>query len=223
MNLLSQSNRDSNITIETCHHYLSISSDVIHDTQTEYKCDPPIRTNNHCERLWRGIINHEIDLLSSGHLPCTPGQKCLTYGKNRGNFLKANHGISSLQFGLSLFWTKGQKYGIGLKDIVHYFCARPAKFCGLNNDKGEIAIGYDADFCVWNPDEIFTVTKDIINFKNTNNPYMGQILKGCVHATIVRGYHVYGQYENFTQPFGKVLRRQRRNDGDRSKRLVKFV
>lgn len=66
-------------------------------------------------------------------------------------------------------------------------CEEPAKLCGYQNKKGKFIKGFDADLCIWDPSAEFTVTADMIHFKNKANPYMGTTLKGYVHATVVRG------------------------------------
>lgn len=74
-------------------------------------------------------------------------------------------------------------------------CAAPAKLCSIDGFKGKIDVGYDADFCIWNPGEEFIVTSDIVQFRNKANPYMGQKLKGKVYATVVRGNLVHSLTE----------------------------
>lgn len=71
------------------------------------------------------------------------------------------------------------------------------------------------DFCVWDPDAEFTITQDIVQFQNKANPYMGRRLKGLVHATIVRGLHVFQDGENFQRPMGELIEKN-------GKRVVKF-
>lgn len=88
-------------------------------------------------------------------------------------------------------------------------CHEPAKLCGFENQKGRIAEGFDADFCVWDPDAQFTVTLDITQFKNKANPYLGKELKGVVQATIVGGTIVYWKDGDFeTSPVGKLVKRE---------------
>lgn len=194
------------LTVETCHHYLALNSENIPDASTEYKCAPPIRNEENRSQLWKAICNGDINLIVSDHSPSTPGVKMLTYGKNRGDFIKAWGGISSVQFGLSLFWTNCQPYNLTIKDLVRLLCYEPAKLCGIDKQKSRIAEGYDADFCVWDPDSEFTVTPDIIHFQNKANPYMGRKLKGLVHATILRGHVIYRDNEKFkNQPLGNLL------------------
>lgn len=96
-------------------------------------------------------------------------------------------GISSLQFGLPIFWTNCEPYGLNFYDINRLLSLNPAKLLNLDKNKGKIEIGYDADFCVWDPDAKFTITKDDIFYKNKICPYIGRTVKGKVQATIVRG------------------------------------
>lgn len=89
-------------------------------------------------------------------------------------------------------------------------CEETAKLCGFQNKKGKFEKGFDADLCIWNPMEEFIVTEDIIHFKNKANPYMGKTLKGCVHATVVRGNFAFKRSE--TNPFrfvGQIIRGQK--------------
>lgn len=126
--------------METCHHYLSLAAEDIPDAHTEFKCCPPIREKSNQDILWEALLNKDIDLIVSDHSPATPGVKCLTYGKTRGDFIKAAGGISSLQFGLPLFWTNCLQHGLQMKDVYRLMCANPAKLCGLDNQKGKIQV-----------------------------------------------------------------------------------
>lgn len=193
------------LTVETCHHYLNLSSETVPDSRTDFKCCPPIRSEKNKEELWQAILDKDIDLVVSDHSPSTPTVKLLTSGENKGDFLKAWGGISSVQFGLSLFWTNCQKYGLNITDMVNLMCTQPAKLCGLDQYKGKMSEGFDADFCIWDPEDSFSVSDDIIHFQHKANPYMGRILKGVVHATYVRGNNVYQRFEEFSEPNGKIL------------------
>ncbi|GAB0096063.1 Allantoinase [Sergentomyia squamirostris] len=193
------------LTLETCHHYLTLVAEEIPDARTEFKCAPPIRDTDNQQKLWEAVKMGDIDMIVSDHSPSTPGVKLLTYGKSRGDFMRAWGGISSVQFGLSLFWTNCQKHGMTINDLHRLLCCEPAKLLGIDGYKGKIAPGYDADFCVWDPDATFSITSDIIHFQNKANPYMGKIVRGKVHATVLRGLVVFQDGEPFLNPMGKLL------------------
>uniref|UniRef100_A0A1A9W346 allantoinase n=1 Tax=Glossina brevipalpis TaxID=37001 RepID=A0A1A9W346_9MUSC len=209
--------KGAQLTAETCPHYLSLAAEDIEDGHTEFKTQPPIRAKSNQPALWEAIKNGCLDIIASDHSPATAGPKCLTCGRSRGNFLNAWPGISSLQLGLSIVWTHCQRYGLGMQHIYKSMCENPALLCGLERFKGKIAEGYDADFCIWDPDEEFQVSPDMLQSANKSTPYANQRLRGVVHATVVRGLHVYQQYESFGQPLGKILLRKT------SQKIVKFV
>ncbi|XP_062140526.1 LOW QUALITY PROTEIN: allantoinase [Drosophila sulfurigaster albostrigata] len=225
--LLQQSQqRGAQLTAETCPHYLALCAEDIDDCHTEFKTWPPIRERSNQLPLWQALLQPAggaLQLIASDHSAATPGARCLTYGRQRGDFINAWPGISSLQLSLPIVWTRGQQLEqleerLTLADVHRLMCWEPAKLCGLEKFKGRIAEGYDADFCIWNPDEEFTVSQDAMHAANKSaSPYAGQRLRGVVHATVVRGLHVYQQFEGFGQPLGKVLLRKS------SRKVVKFV
>ncbi|KAL5275574.1 hypothetical protein ACFFRR_001444 [Megaselia abdita] len=208
--------KGANISVETCPHYLFFNAESIPELRTEFKCLPPIRTSPNNDNLWEAIKTKQIDIISSNHCPCTNSAKCLSFGKNRGNFIDAFPGVSSLQFSLPAFWTKAREHGLGIRDVYRLLCANPAKLCGIDSFKGKIKEDYDADFCIWDPEVEFKVTPDINHSQNKPNPYMDMTLYGRVHATVVRGLHVYQLDEGFGQPLGKVVQRKS------FKKIVKF-
>ena len=196
----------SSLSFETSNHYLALMSEEIGNGKTEFKCSPPIRNNNNRNNLWDAMKSYEIFNISSSHLPSSIKSKCLIGGKNRGNFVEASNGIASLQFSLPVFWTNCQKNNMTIHDVNRFLSYHPAKLCGLDKNKGRIQVGYDADFCIWNPDEEWTVTKDETLFKNKICPYYGKLLKGRVYATVLRGYFIYdADNPTFDEPVGNVL------------------
>lgn len=222
------------LTAETCPHYLALCAEQVPDCGTEYKTWPPIRERSNQAPLWQALLQSQsqvLQLIASDHSAATPGARCLTYGRGRGNFMNAFPGIGALQLSLPVVWTRGrqqeeEKEGeevekgrpLSLSDVHRLMCWQPAQLCGLSSFKGRIAEGYDADFCIWNPDEEFTVSpSDLHAAHKPATPYAGQRLRGMVHATVVRGLHVYQQYEGFGQPLGKLILRKS------SRKVVKFV
>ncbi|GCB81658.1 hypothetical protein scyTo_0021871, partial [Scyliorhinus torazame] len=115
------------LTVETTHHYLSLAAEDIPSGATHYKCCPPIRTRDNQEQLWSALRAGMIDMVVSDHSPCTTDLKLL----QSGDFLKAWGGISSLQFGLPLFWTSARQRGFTLQDTVNLMCKNTAKLCRI--------------------------------------------------------------------------------------------
>lgn len=190
------------MSVETCPHYLFFSSEEIPDGDTRFKCAPPIRERENNEQLWEALKEGVIDFVASDHSPCPPEMKLL----ESGDFMKAWGGIASLQFGLSIMWTEAKKRGFQITDIARWMSANPARLVGLEQKKGAIAPGYDADFVIWDPEESFVVTPSIIQHRHKITPYEGRTLFGKVHTTFVRGQKVFEEGK-FASPFGKLLMR----------------
>ncbi|XP_077291672.1 allantoinase [Arctopsyche grandis] len=191
-------NNGVHITAETCPHYLTLSSEEIPNCATEYKCAPPVRCSKNKENMWKFVEENVIDLIVSDHSPCTPELK-------EGGFMEAWGGISSLQFGLSLIWTNASQRGLNLMDISRLLSAAPAKLCRLDEKKGSFRVGLDADMIVFDPEDGYTVTKDIIYHKNKLTPYLGMKLKGKVLQTFLRGQLIYDNNKFSDIPQGQLL------------------
>jgi allantoinase len=199
--LIKQAKKDGlPITAETCPHYLTFAAEEIPDGDPRFKCAPPIREKANRESLWQAVFDGTIDFIVSDHSPCTKELKFL----EEGNLQKAWGGISSLQFGLSIIWTEGNKRGLSVGDVSRLMSERPAQFLRLEQ-KGKLAIGMDADLVVWNPEESTTIKQSVIEHRNKVTPYDGRQLFGVVKQTYVRGEQVFNQGTFSATTTGKEL------------------
>jgi allantoinase len=194
------------ISAETCPHYLFFVSGSIPNGCTQYKCAPPIRDLQTSKNLWTALGKSTIDFVASDHSPSPPAMKCL----DTGNFFKAWGGISSLQLGLPVIWTKMSRRNYSLKHLVRWMCSGPARLAGLEKHKGAIAIGYDADIVVWNPEKRFIVRYEMLQHRHKLTPYANHPLRGMVEATFVRGEMIYDRGRFLGTPRGALLRRGER-------------
>ncbi|MCK0174264.1 MULTISPECIES: allantoinase AllB [Mycobacteriaceae] len=185
------------ITVETCPHYLTLLAEEIPNGATAYKCCPPIREASNRELLWQGLIDGTIDCIVSDHSPSTIDLKDV----ENGDFGVAWGGVASLQLGLSLIWTEAKRRGVQLTQVLDWMAAKPAALAGLNN-KGKIALGYDADFAIFEPDSAQVVDVHKLHHKNPISPYDGRALAGVVKSTWLRGSRI-----DFKTPQGRMLRR----------------
>jgi allantoinase len=176
------------LTVETCPHYLTFVAEEIQDGATQFKCCPPIREASNREALWRGLADGTIDFVVSDHSPSTVALKRF----DTGDFGEAWGGISGLQVGLPAVWTQARRRGHKIFDVVEWMAHRPAKLAGMRH-KGQIAPGFDADFCVFAPDEAFTVQAEQLHHRNRVTAYHGMPLSGRVVTTWLRGIKVNGE------------------------------
>ena len=88
-----------------------------------------------------------------------------------------------------------------MSQVAGWMARAPAEFAGLPT-KGRIAPGFDADFCIFAPDESFVVDPKRLFHRHPVTPYAGRRLQGVVRSTILRGEVVDGK-----RPRGQLLAR----------------
>jgi allantoinase len=190
------------VTVETCPHYLTFDAQDVGDGRTEFKCAPPIREKDNREKLWTALGDGTIDFIATDHSPCPPAMKLL----EAGDFLRAWGGIASLELSLPAVWTEASSRGYALPRLAEWLCSGPARLAGLER-KGRIAVGYDADFVIWNPDGKFSVDPAKLHQRNKITPYAGRELLGVVETTFLRGRKIFDRGELSHSPLGQILRR----------------
>lgn len=191
------------ITVETCPHYLHFSAEDICDGATHFKCAPPIRKKANQQRLWQALVSGTIDLVASDHSPCPPEMKRMA----EGSFQTAWGGIASLSVTLPVMWTEVRNRGLCIHDLVRWMAEKPAGLAGLEQHKGKIASGYDADFVFFDGDASFSVTPDRLHHRHRFSPYVGEDLAGVVRQTFVRGHEVFREGHFPGEPVGREIPR----------------
>ena len=196
---------DLPLTVETCPHYLHFAAEEIPEGATQFKCCPPIRERENREQLWAALRDGTIDFVVSDHSPCPPEMKL----PDEGDFMKAWGGISSLQLRLPLVWTDASARGFTIEQMVPWLCSGPARQVGLDHLKGSIKPGADADIVIWNPDAEFRVEPAALHHRHQLTPYAGEVLRGVVEKTFVRGQMVYDGGRFVIGPVGRQVLREK--------------
>jgi allantoinase len=191
------------VTVETCPHYLTFDAEDIADGRTEFKCAPPIREKENREKLWTALDDGTIDFIATDHSPCPPAMKLL----DTGDFIRAWGGIAALELSLPAVWTQASSRGYAVPRLAEWLCSGPARLAGLEKRKGTIAVGYDADFVIWNPDAKFSVDPAKLHQRHKITPYAGRELLGSVETTFLRGRKIFDKGEFSPSPLGLIIRR----------------
>jgi len=190
------------VTVETCPHYLHLTSEAIQDGATAFKCAPPIRNRENREMLWEGLKDGVVDLVITDHSPCPPEMKRF----KEGCFKTAWGGISSLSMALPLMWTEASHRGFTLLDLARWMAEKPAQLAGCHMDKGKIEPGFDADFVLFDADSEFVVSEERLHYRHAVSPYIGERLRGVVKATYLRGKPVFVEGKFPGSPMGREFR-----------------
>lgn len=191
------------LSVETCPHYLTFAAEEVPDGATHFKCCPPVREKENREMLWEAVKDGTIDMIVSDHSPCTPALKL----QESGDFMDAWGGIAALQFGLPVMWTNLRARGFNIGDLTRLMSAAPARLAGIDNQKGKLAAGYDADIIIWDPEREFKVTPAIIEHRHKLTPYEGMELFGVIESSFVGGQLVYDRGTVVGEPNRRPLLR----------------
>ena len=196
------------VTVETCPHYLHFAAEGISDGATLLKCAPPIRSSANCELLWAGLLDGTIDLIATDHSPCPPEMKRLT-GEDVGRFDVAWGGVASLSMAVSVVWTECVRRGIGLTQLAHWMSGAPAELAGLGEHAGSIVEGRYASLVAFDPEAAASVTSERLLYRHPISAYMGEVLKGVVQRTWIRGTVAFREGEFPDAMRGRELRARR--------------
>ena len=193
--------RGAKLTAETCPHYLHFAAEEIPDGRTEFKCAPPIRERENREALWAALGEGLLDLVASDHSPCTPQLKAL----EQGEFDRAWGGVSGLELALPVTWTEASARGHSILQLAKWMCEGPTRLAGFEGVKGKIAAGHDADLVIFADAETQVVRGEGIHHKHKITPYLGETLRGVVHATYLRGTRVAERGRLLVNDLGGLL------------------
>jgi len=191
------------ITAETCPHYLSIHAEQIPDGATEFKCAPPIRGEANQAALWKGLADGTLDMIASDHSPCPPAAK----RQDTGDFFAAWGGIASLELGLSVVCTEMRNRHVEPVQLSRWMAHQPARVVGLEERKGVIASGADADLAIFDPFTSFTIDATALQQRHKLTPYHGRAVAGQVRATYLRGTLIFADNKLVGGPVGRLLSR----------------
>ena len=198
--LVSQArSRGVDVCCETIGHYLILTDDDVERLGTVAKCSPPIRDANNQTRMWAKLLNGEIAFVSSDHSPCDPKLK-------DGEFLKVWGGIAACQTTLSGLLTHAyHERKVPLGDIARLTAQNVNEIFKIQ-DKGKIAVGYDADFALVDLEQAFILDAEQLFYLHKVSPYVGDRFRGKVTQTILRGTTIFKDGMIVSKPIGKHLR-----------------
>lgn len=173
------------VTAEVCPHHFTLTSDVIEKGphMTDYKMNPPLRTQADVDALIQGLKDDVIDVIATDHAPHTADDK-------NEKFERAPFGIVGLETAAALVYTKLVDTGILTPmQMAAKMSSNPAKI--LNIKGGSLAVDEPADIVIFDPEAQWTVDKTKFKSKSKNTPFDGMEVKGKVMMTIADGDVIY--------------------------------
>ncbi len=191
------------ITVETCPQYLGLNEDDLRRLGGIAKCDPPVRSQERVDELWKYVMDGTIDMVASDHSPHTFDKKHVPFEA----FSKASEGVMGLQTMIPVLIHEGvKKRGMPLNRLAEMTAFNPAKRFGLYPRKGHLSVGADADFYVLDLKREWTCNADDMHYVNKHTPFAGRSFEGKIEKTVVRGRLVIEDDKLLVTPgFGRFL------------------
>jgi dihydropyrimidinase len=172
---------------ETCPQYLFLSLDDMGNgfEGAKFVCSPPLRTADHQDELWRGLVKDDLQLVATDHCPFDfHGQKEL----GQGDFRKIPNGLPGVEDRVDLLHDGGVVGGrISRERWVDIVSTAPAKLFGMYPQKGAIAVGSDADIVVYDPNAKRTISAATHHMDVDYSCYEGRTVQGRSDIVMSRG------------------------------------
>jgi len=176
---------------ETCPQYLWFDASALDRPGIEgakWMFSPPPRTRNDVEALWAALERGDLQTVSSDHAPAAFDATGKLHAGPDPHFKQIANGVPGLEQRLPLLFdamvSKGRST---LEKFVELTATAPAKLYGLHPRKGSVAIGADADLCVWDPARTVTFRDEDVHDLTRYTPYAGTTVTGWPATVLCRG------------------------------------
>jgi len=171
-------------TAEVTPHHFTLIDENIGEFDTNYKMNPPLRSDADRDAMIEGILDGTIDAIATDHAPHA-------FHEKQVEFERAAFGIIGLETALPIALTVlHHHFKLPLWRIVELLSSGPARVFGLEG-LGTLAPGAHADVTIFDPAKKWIYDASQSKSKSRNTPYDGWSFTGRVVATIVAGNVVY--------------------------------
>ena len=171
------------ITAEATPHHISLTDVEIKKFDTNYKMNPPLRSEEDRLAVIEGLRDGTITVIATDHAPHTNTAKTV-------EFDYAPFGIIGLETAVQVCLTElYHKQYLDLPALVSKFTKGPADVLGM--PIGTLENGRPADITILDPEKEGVVDADRFYSKSRNTPFNGYRYKGLAVGTIVDGKCVF--------------------------------
>jgi dihydroorotase len=174
--------RGVKISGEACPHHFTLTDEAVKTYDTNFKMNPPLRSERDRQELLGGLADGTIEIITSDHAPHCSYEKDV-------EFDLAPFGIIGLETELGLSLDLVRQKVLGLSQLIEKFTLNPARLLRL--PKGKLSVGDDADVTIIDLERIWTYDVNESASKSRNSPFHGRRLCGKAVVTVVGGVVVW--------------------------------
>jgi dihydropyrimidinase len=185
---------------ETCPQYLFFTEEHLSRPDgAKWVCSPPMRSKEDNDALWQALTKDEFQVVGTDHCPFFfDGTTPIEYEEKQiaipgkelgaGDFTKIPNGLPAVGDRLPILWTYGVGAGrITPNQFVALTSANPARIFGIYPQKGELAVGSDADIVIWDPERKLTYGVAHSHHRTDYNLWEDYELTGFPEKVFLRG------------------------------------
>jgi dihydroorotase len=180
--VLDAKQRGTNVTADTAPPYFDLNETAIGNYRTFAKLSPPLRVESDRRAVVAALADGTLDCVVSDHTPLDADDKRLP-------FAQAGAGGTGLATLLGVTLAQFHGGALSLREALALVTCKPAALLGLK--AGTLAVGAEADLCVFHPERIWQVQSGKLPGKAQNTPFDGRALEGRVLATFKGGKQVF--------------------------------
>ena len=169
--------RGVQVTAETCPHYFTLTEDALTDFDTNFKVNPPLRTEDDRQAVIAGLADGTIDTIATDHAPHLKGEK-------EAEFDAAPPGIIGFETAFSLGYQQlVLAKALSLTDYIARLTVVPRRI--LNLPPVAISAGSEAELVVLDLKAEWTYAPDRVVSLSRNSPFLGRAMRGRVSAALL--------------------------------------
>ena len=199
------------IFAETCPQYLNFTNEVYkRERARDYVCSPPMKGKESQDAIWEAIKRGDIATIATDHCPFTRAEKdwgIKTKDGKKGNFTTIPNGCAGIENMYPYILSEANKGRISFNRAVELCATNPSKLFGLDDQKGALEVGLDADIVLYDRKKNVTIRNKDLHGATDHTIWEGAKIKGYPVATYSRGKLVYkdGQFVG-EKGYGKLVR-----------------
>jgi dihydroorotase len=166
------------VTAEVTPHHFTLTDDSLKSYDTNFKMNPPLRTQEDVDAIIKGLKDGTIDCIASDHAPHSIEEK-------ESEFQFAPNGIVGFETTVGLSFSELlHKNKLSIEELVKKLSINPRKILNLPIPKFEA--GEIANFTILDPNFVWTVDISKFKSKSKNSPFDKRLLTGKALAVINR-------------------------------------
>ncbi|GMR04375.1 MAG: dihydroorotase [Thermodesulfobacteriota bacterium] len=170
------------VTAEVTPHHLKFTDESLSGYNTDFKMNPPLRTQKDVDALKEALKDGTIDCIATDHAPHSVIEKDV-------EFVSAANGVIGLETAFSALYPLVEEGSLTLPELVGLMTLNPSR--AMNLDSGTLAVGAPADITIIDLEKTWVVEPGEIKSRSKNTPFAGLEMKSRVVRTIVDGDTVY--------------------------------